>query len=250
MIDAHTHLSVCEPDDAELVAAAAVAGVARMLTVGTDAASSRVALDQAERFDGVVYAAVGHHPNNASSFDDAQLEQLTALAQHPKCRAIGETGFDFFRDRSGRDEQERAFLAQVELARATAKPLVIHTRDADDATIGLLADHADGVTVLLHCFSMPARVDECAERGWWCSFAGNCTYPKNAALADAARRVPLDRLLVETDAPYLTPQPVRKHRNQPAFVTHTARFVAEVRGMAYEELERQVEDNAARLFGW
>ena len=250
MIDSHTHLGICAPEDEELVAAAAEAGVTKMLSVGTDAASSRAALEQADRFAGTVWAAVGHHPNGATGFADEDLEALRELARHPRCAAIGETGFDFFHDRTSREDQERAFLAQIALARETQKPLVIHTRDADEATIAALDAHADGVTVLLHCFSMPSRVRECDERGWWFSFAGNCTYPKNAALADAARRAPLDRLLVETDAPYLTPQAVRKHRNQPAFVTHTAQFVADVRGMAYAELERQVEDNAARLFGW
>ena len=130
------------------------------------------------------------------------------------------------------------------------KPLVIHTRAADDDTIAALLEHAGGVTVLLHCFSMPGRVAECVEQGWWFSFAGNVTYPKSKDLADAATRVPADRLLVETDAPYLTPQVVRKERNQPAFVTHTARFVAECRGVSYDELDALVTTNAATLFGW
>ncbi len=128
---------------------------------------------------------------------------------------------------------------------------MIHTRAAEDATLATLAAHADGLDVVLHCFSMPGRLDEClAHERWWFSFAGNVTYPKNGELARAAARVPLDRLLVETDAPYLTPQAVRKERNQPAFVTHTARFVAEARGIAYEELEAAVDANAERLFGW
>jgi TatD DNase family protein len=127
---------------------------------------------------------------------------------------------------------------------------VIHTRAAEDDTIGTLVAQADGLEVILHCFSMPGRLEECLERGWWISFAGNVTYPQATDLADAAERVPLDRLLVETDAPYLTPQPVRKHRNQPAFVVHTARFIAERRDIAYEELEAAVEINAARLLGW
>ncbi len=118
------------------------------------------------------------------------------------------------------------------------------------ATLDLLAEHAGGVRVVLHCFSMPSRLDECLARGYWISFAGNATYPRNAELAAAVARVPLDRLLVETDAPYLSPQPVRKHSNQPAHVVHTAAFVAERRGISYEQLEAAVEDNAARLFGW
>ncbi len=249
MIDSHTHLHVCKPDDAELVAAATDAGVTRMLTVGTDGASCREALLAAERFP-QVFAAIGRHPNEATGFDDADLAELAALAGHPRCAAIGETGLDYFRDHAPHPDQQRAFEAQIELARATAKPLVIHSRAAEDDTITTLRDRAAGVRVVMHCFSMPERLDECVDAGWWISFAGNVTYPKAQGLAAAAERVPEDRLLVETDAPYLTPQVVRKERNQPAFVAHTARFVAERRGVSYERLEALVERNAAGLFGW
>jgi TatD DNase family protein len=249
VIDSHTHLHVCKPDDAELVAAAAGAGVTRMLTVGTNGASCRDALLAAERFP-QVYAAIGRHPNEATGFDDADLAELAALAGHPRCAAIGETGLDYYRDYAPHPDQQRAFEAQIELARATAKPLVIHTRAAEDDTITTLRDRAAGVRVVMHCFSMPDRLEECVDAGWWISFAGNVTYPKAQDLAAAAERVPDDRLLVETDAPYLTPQVVRKERNQPAFVAHTARFVAERRGVSYEQLEALVERNAAGLFGW
>jgi TatD DNase family protein len=164
--------------------------------------------------------------------------------------AIGETGLDFYRDRTPPADQQRAFEAQITLARETGKPLVIHTRAADEPTIATLAEQAEGIQVILHCFSMADRVEECAAHGWWFSFAGNVTYPSAKDLAAAAEQVPEDRLLVETDAPYLTPQAVRKERNQPAFVTHTARFVAERRGLTYEDLEAIVERNAAALFGW
>ncbi|HEX8084748.1 MAG TPA: TatD family hydrolase [Solirubrobacteraceae bacterium] len=249
MIDSHTHLDSCAPDDAELVANADREGVRRMLTVGTDSASCRAALEAAERFP-QVYAAIGRHPNSATGFDANDLAELEALAAHEKCRAIGETGLDFYRDRAAPHDQQRAFEAQIELARETGKPLVIHTRAAEDPTIETLSTKADGVKVILHCFSMPTRLSECLDRGWFVSFAGNVTYPKAQDLADAAAAVPDDRILVETDAPYLTPQAVRKERNQPAFVTHTARFVAERRGTTYEELEKTVERNAAALFGW
>lgn len=249
MIDSHTHLDSCAPDNAELVAAARAAGVTRMLTVGTDEASNRTALAAAERFP-EVFAAVGRHPNGAEGFGDAELADLAQLARHPRCAAIGETGLDDFRDSCPRRAQEHAFRAQIELARELAKPLVIHTRAAEQDTIRMLREHAQDVTVLLHCFSMPGHVEECIAEGWWFSFAGNVTYPKNAELARAAARVPADRLLVETDAPYLTPQAVRKHRNQPAFVTHTARFLATVRELAYDDLDALVSANAERLFGW
>jgi TatD DNase family protein len=249
VIDSHTHLDSCAPDDRELVAAAVDAGVARILTIGQDGASGRAALQAAEDFP-QVYVAIGHHPNHATGFDDGHLAELEALAAHDACRAIGETGLDDFRDYAPRADQERAFSAQMQLARDSGKPLVIHTRAAEDDTIAMLDREAQGLEVILHCFSMADRLDECLERGWWISFAGNVTYPKAQDLAEAAQRVPLDRLLVETDAPYLTPQARRKERNQPAFVVHTARFVAERRGIAYEELEAAVEANAARLFGW
>jgi TatD DNase family protein len=249
VIDSHTHLDACRVADADLVAAATEAGVSRMLTVGTDGASCRAALAAAEAFP-QVFAAIGRHPNSATGFDDADLAELEALAAHPRCVAIGETGLDFHREWAPRADQERAFAAQIELARETGKPLVIHTRAADDPTIATLREQAAGVRVVLHCFSMPDRLDECLAEGWWISFAGNVTYPSAADLAGAAERVPEDRLLVETDAPYLTPQAVRKERNQPAFVAHTARFVAERRGVPYERLEAAVERTAAELFGW
>lgn len=249
MIDSHTHLHVCRPDDGELVAAAVGAGVRRMLTVGTTSATCRDAITAAERFP-EVYAAVGRHPNEATGFDDEGLQDLRALAEHPRCVAIGETGLDYFRDHAAHDDQRRAFAGQIELARETGKPLVIHTRAAEDDTIDTLREHAGGVRVILHCFTMAARLQECLAQGWWISFAGNVTYGSAADLAEAAARVPDDRLLVETDAPYLSPQPVRKQRNEPAFVAHTARFVAERRGIAYEQLEAIIERNAATLFGW
>ncbi len=249
MIDSHTHLHVCKPDDSELVAEADAAGVTRMLTVGTNGATCREALLAAERHP-QVFAAVGRHPNEAHGFDDAVAAELQALAGHPRCVAIGETGLDYYRDYAPREDQQRAFEAQIELARDVGKPLVIHTRAADDDTISTLRDQAGGVRIVMHCFSMPGRLDECVDAGWWISFAGNVTYPKAQDLAAAAERVPAERLLVETDAPYLTPQAVRKERNRPAYVVHTARFVAERRGLEYEQLEAIVEDNAAGLFGW
>ena len=247
MIDSHTHLDRTPGTDAENVAAAREAGVTRILTVGTDADSSRRALAAAEAHP-EVYAAVGHHPNNADSFDG--IAELAELARHERCRAIGETGLDDFRDYAPRADQERAFRAHIDLARELAKPLVIHTRAAEEDTISTLAEHAQGLEVILHCFSMSERLEECLAHGWWISFAGNVTYPSAADLAEAAERVPLDRLLVETDAPYLSPQPVRKERNQTANVVHTARFVAERQGVSYAELEAAVEANAARVFGW
>jgi TatD DNase family protein len=249
VIDSHTHLHLCEPPDAELVAAAVAAGVQRILTVGIDGASCRAALAAAEAFP-QVFAAIGRHPNSARGFDDADLAELQALAAHPRCVAIGETGLDYYRDGAPRADQQRAFEAQIELARETGKPLVIHTRAADDDTLATLDSRAEGVEVVLHCFSMADRLDECLEHDWWISFAGNVTYPKSTPLARSAQLVPEQRLLVETDAPFLAPQAVRGDPNEPASVVHTARFIADCRGVAYEQLERTIERNAAELFGW
>jgi TatD DNase family protein len=249
LIDSHTHLHACKPPDEELVAAATQVGVTKIVTVGTDARTRREALAAAERFP-QVHAAIGHHPNEATGVSDADLQDVAALAAHERCVAIGETGLDYFRDYAPRADQERAFRGQIEIAREAGKPLVIHTRAAEEDTISMLREHAQGVEVVLHCFSMADRWEECAAEGWWLSFAGNVTYPKSLDLAFAAAKAPAERLLVETDAPYLTPQEVRKERNQPAFVEMTARFVAQARGISYEELDAQVTANAASLFGW
>jgi TatD DNase family protein len=250
MIDSHTHLELCEPPDAELVAAAADAGVQRLVTVGTTGASCRAALAAAEDFP-QVYAAIGRHPNSATGFDDADLAELHALAAHDKCVAIGETGLDYYRDYAPREDQERAFRVQIELARETGKPLVIHTRAAEDDTLAMLSEHAADLRVILHCFSMASRIEEClAHDQWWISFAGNVTYPRSEDLRAAALRVPAERLLVETDAPYLSPQVVRGQPNQPAHVVHTAQALAVERRVPYEELEAAVERSAADIFGW
>ena len=156
MVDSHTHLDACHPADAELVAAADAVGVTRLVTVGTDGASCRAALAAAEAFP-QVYAAIGRHPNSATGFDDADFAELEALASHEKCVAIGETGLDYYRDYAPAEDQRRAFEAHIELARATGKPLVIHTRSADDETLELLRTRAEGLRVILHCFSMTSR---------------------------------------------------------------------------------------------
>jgi TatD DNase family protein len=249
LIDSHTHLDLCEAPDAELVAAASAAGVVRMLTVGIDGASCRAALAAAEDFP-QVYAAIGRHPNAAKGFADADLAELQALAAHERCAAIGETGLDFYREGAPVEDQQRAFAAQIALARETSKPLVIHSRAAEQPTLDQLAAEADGVRVVMHCFSMPDRLEQCLQRGYTISFAGNVTYKSAGDLAEAAKLVPEERLLVETDAPYLTPQVVRKQRNEPAFVAHTLAFIAELRGVGVEQLGAAVERNAAAVFGW
>jgi TatD DNase family protein len=250
VIDTHTHLDMCEPPDAELVADAVTAGVERIVTIGVDGASGRAALQAAEAFP-QVYAAIGRHPNSATGFDDEDLAELQALAAHERCVAIGETGLDFYRDGAPREDQERAFRAQIELARSVGKPLVIHTRAAEDDTLRLLESEADGLRVILHCFSMAERIEQCLRHeDWWFSFAGNVTYPSAGPLRAAMLRVPASRLLVETDAPFLSPQVVRGQPNQPANVVHTAKALAVERRVSFDELDASVTASAAAVFGW
>jgi TatD DNase family protein len=256
VVDTHAHLGVCKPADGELVANARRAGVRRILTVGLDEASNREAIAAAEAHE-EVFASVGRHPNSARGFDDAAAADIEELAAHGRVRAIGETGLDYYRDSSPREAQRRAFSAQIEIARRTGLPLVIHmrdqagVRDALDQIFATLAAEAGGVTVILHCCSVPPdRIGDAIERGWHCSFAGNVTYPGSDELRETAALVPDELLLVETDSPFLAPQPVRGKPNQPANVVDVAEVVAAERGVGYAELERLVEANAERVFGW
>ena len=250
MVDTHAHLGFCEPPDHDLVAEAVEVGVRRILTVGTDEAANRDAVAAAEAH-GEVLACVGRHPNQAEGFDGEAAAEIERLAAHERVRAIGETGLDYYREGAPREQQRAAFEAQIEIARRAALPLVIHMRDSVDDTYDVLRSAADGVTVILHCFSAPPdRVPEAAERGWYCSFAGNLTYPRAEEIREAARLVPDELILAETDSPYLSPQPVRGKPNQPANVVATAARLAEVRGVSHASLERTVEENAERIFGW
>ena len=250
MIDTHAHLGACEPAEAELVETAGAAGVKRILTVGMDEHSNREAIAHAEAHP-EVFASVGRHPNGAAGFGENAADDIRRLAGHALVRAVGETGLDYYRDRAPREDQRRAFEAQIEIARGAALPLVIHMRDSVPETFAMLGELAAGVTVILHCFSGSVEdAGVAAGLGWYCSFAGNVTYPKAAGLREAAATVPTAQLLVETDSPFLAPQPLRGKPNQPANVVATAQVVAEARGVSYERLERTVEENAARVFGW
>lgn len=190
------------------------------------------------------------HPHDADGFRRADEEWIGALAEQPKVVAVGECGLDYYRDNATREGQMRAFVTQIGLARELGLPLVIHTRAADDDTLAVLAREADGHPAILHCFSMVGRVDEVVERGYLTSFAGQVTYPTATDLQDAARRIPPERLLVETDAPYLSPVPQRGRPNRPANVAHTLRFLAELRGEEADSLDAITTANAARVFGW
>ena len=251
LFDTHAHLHFPEfaGDLDAVLARARAAGVRRMVTIGTDVATSRAAAALAAR-EPDVWAAVGIHPHEAADADEAALAEIVRLASSPRVVAIGETGLDFFRDRSPREAQTRAFTAQVALARRLGKPVLVHCRDAHAETLALLA--ADGPLErggIMHCFSGDvALARRCIELGLLVSLAGPVTYPKPGALPDVARAIPADRLVVETDCPFLPPQPYRGKRNEPAYLAITAARVAELRGEPLADLAGRMSENARALF--
>ena len=249
MVDTHFHLDHIEAPPAHVVTRARQAGVERMLAIGMTGESCRHALAAADSHE-EIYVSVGRHPHESTGWNDEGLAELRELAGHPKSRAIGEAGLDYKRDYAPREDQRRSFVEQIELARELGRPLVVHTRFAADDTLELLASHGDGVRVIIHCFSLTDRVEEVTERGYYCSFAGNVTYPKAGDLQRAAEAVPDELLLAETDAPFLSPQERRGKPNEPAYVGATVRFLAALRGRSEPEMEQLLDANAARLFAW
>jgi TatD DNase family protein len=246
VIDTHAHLDACaEPAD-DIVARARDSGVERIVSVGSGLESCRETLAIARRHEGV-FAALGVHPHQAADPDAAAIEELRELLADPRTVAVGETGLDHYRDYAPRDRQLELFERQLELAAELGKTVVIHSRAASDETAAALADFAG--TVVLHCFSAPELLPVALERGYYVSFAGNVTYPKAEELREAARAVPRDRLLAETDSPYLSPQPRRGRPNEPANVVHTVAVLAEARDEPEDELAQQLDANAAAAFG-
>ena len=245
MIDTHAHLDACADDAEALVARARAASVERIVSVGSGIESCRATLRLAEQYDGV-FAALGIHPHQADGEDAERVADLCRLLAHDRAVAVGETGLDFFRDYAARDSQRRLFERHLAVASDVGKPIVVHTRDADAETAAAL-ESFEG-TVVLHCFSSPSLLPVALERGYYVSFAGNVTFPKAAALREAAAAVPADRILAETDSPYLAPQPRRGRLNEPAFVVHTVAALAEARGEDAEELAAQIDANATAAF--
>lgn len=246
-VDSHAHLDLCKDDAAGIVEAAAAEGVSRIVTVGTDLKSSRQAAAHAGNFPGVL-ATAGIHPHGAARADDADLDELAALAATADIVAIGETGLDFFRDLSPRDAQRRLFLSHIELARRAGLPLMVHSRDAAGETMEVLERHAGDLTVIIHCFSLTDHVDACRERGYYISVAGNITYRNAGALRDAVGKMPPERLLTETDSPYLSPEPRRGQPNQPANIPLVLEAIAEAAGLNEGEMAATVRENFAAIF--
>ncbi len=229
------------------MAAAREAGVGAIVQSGTDVASSHLAVSLAQSYDDV-WATVGFHPHDAAEVDEEGLAAIEELARSSAVIAVGETGLDFYRDRSPRDRQEHTFVRHLEIARVAGLPVVVHTREAETRTFEVLAEHASGLTVVLHCFSAVDHVDLVIERGYYLSFAGNVTYKNAPRLRAAAAAAPPDRILVETDAPYLAPEPLRGRTNSPALVVHTYRLLAGELGLPLDEMARLVAGNVTRAY--
>lgn len=251
VVDTHCHLELCAAPVDEIVARARATGVQRIANVALEPRQAADAIALARRHD-EVFAIVGCHPNSAQLLDADGLRALreAAAAASDSVVAIGETGLDYYRAGAPRETQIRAFRRQLELAAELSLPVVVHSREAADDTLAVLAEHERRTPVVLHCFGMPERIGECVERGYYCSFAGNVTYPAAHQLREAARMVPDELLLVETDAPFLSPQPVRGRPNEPSNVRLTLAALAELREVSAAELAATVERNARRLFGW
>ena len=245
MIDTHAHLDACADPAAAVVARARAAGVERIVAVGSGIESCRETLAIAHAHPGV-WAALGIHPHQAADEDANRLDELRELLADERAVAVGETGLDFYRDYAPRDRQRELFAHQLELAGELGKPVVVHTRAADDETAAALEGFAG--TVVLHCFSSRELLPMALERGYYVSFAGNVTYPKAGELREAAGEVPADRLLAETDSPYLSPQPRRGRPNEPANVVHILAVLAEARGEDAGALAAQLDANAASAF--
>jgi TatD DNase family protein len=250
-IDSHCHLDYYVEAEREAVRARAhAAGVEQMISIGTRFETARDLIALAERWPDV-WCTVGVHPHHAAEGPLVEVAELVALTRHPKVVGIGESGLDYFYDRAPREVQIENFRRHIRAAREAGVPLVIHARDADEDVARILREEmAEGpFAFLLHCFSSGRALAETGlELGGYVSFSGILTFPKSEGLREIARDIPLERLLVETDAPYLAPVPLRGKRNEPAFMVHTAQKLAEIKGVAPEALARQIRRNMARLF--
>ena len=249
LTDSHCHLDSKEfdSDREEVIRRALDAGVERMVAIGTGEGPPdlEAGIRMADRFE-PFFATAGIHPHDAAKAAPDHFKNLAGLLRHPKLVALGEIGLDYHYDFSPRDVQKTVFIEQMRIAADAGKPIVIHTREAWDDTFALIEEHwvSHGLPGIMHCFSGgPAEAKRALGLGFYLSFGGIVTYPKALDVHEAARQAPLDRILVETDAPYLAPVPRRGKRNEPALVVHTARRLAELRGISLEEIERATTEN-------
>jgi TatD DNase family protein len=253
LVDSHSHVDARQfaTDREAVIAAAAAAGIGMLVDPGCDLPSSRSAVELAALHTGYIFAAVGIHPHDASSYTDEALSELRALAGQPGVVAIGETGLDYYRMLSPREQQLRSLERQLALASELDLPIILHNRDAHPDLMGLLREHARGVRGVFHCFSGDRQMaEECLDfAGFYLSFAGPLTYRANTALAEVAAWAPLERVLVETDSPYLAPHPFRGRRNEPKHVALVAAKLAELRDVSLEEIGESTTRNARALFG-
>jgi TatD DNase family protein len=248
-LDAHTHLDMIDAPVPEVLAAARAAGIARVVTVGTTLESSLWSAERAEEHD-AVYAAVAIHPNEVAEAPAGALAEIEALARRPRVVAVGETGLDYYRDHAPPELQRRWFREHIAIAKRTGKALMIHDREAHADVLRILEEEGPPPRVVFHCFSGDvAMVKTCAEAGYVMSFAGNVTFANAQPLREAAAAAPVELLLVETDAPFLTPVPNRGRPNSPAMAAYTVRFLAEVKGMAVADLCDALTATAERTFG-
>jgi TatD DNase family protein len=246
-VDTHCHLFLLGDDPSSAIAAARDAGVGTLICPGIDPATSRRSLEISESHRGV-FATAGMHPHDAAAFDERAGAEIEELLADPRVVAVGECGLDFYRMRSPREDQERVFAVQVALAREAGAPVVVHCRDAWDPILRLL-DEGSAERVVMHCFTGDASIArECAARGYHLSFAGNVTYPANQHVRSAAAAVPLDRVLVETDTPFLAPQRLRGRDNEPANVIDVIREIARVRSEPFEIVREATSANARAAF--
>jgi TatD DNase family protein len=253
LVDSHCHLDYfSEAERPEVIARAKAAGVAEMVTIGVTLTQSRQAIAMAEA-GAKIWCSVGVHPNHAADEPPVPSpEVIAAMTEHPKVIGIGESGLDYFYDKAPRDVQEQNFRAHIRAAQLTGLPLAIHARDADDDIARMLAEEraaGDDFRFLLHCFSSTRRLAEAAVgMGGYVSFSGILTFPKSSELRAIAADIPLDRLLVETDAPYLAPVPFRGKRNEPAHTVHTAKVLSEIRGLSAEAMAELTTRNFRNLY--
>jgi len=251
IIDSHCHLDYfSEAEMEEILARAAAAGVERMVTIGTSVEQAAVVKALVERYP-QVWGTVGVHPHRAAEGSMPSVADLVALADHPRIIGLGESGLDYFYDKAPRDVQQEGFRRHCRAARETRLPLSIHAREADEDIARILAEERAGgdFAFLLHCFSStPELADKAVEMGGYISFSGILTFPKSVGLREVAARLPLYRLLLETDSPYLAPVPLRGKRCEPSYTAHTARVLAECRGVSIEEIAKATTINFHHLF--